>query len=107
MAQSAGDPGEPIQSMDSGHDEEPEDSEDFDNFEDQADICNFCFMSPCCTPYEHDFVGGGQAPCNDNASVRRNRYRKFWQVICNLGGWNMLIGCYLCYQACGVHFDDP
>ena len=54
--------------------------------EEEEDACRFCFLSPCCTSYNHDFIGGGQAASNENPAIRKVRYKKYWSVISNLGG---------------------
>ena len=60
---------------------------DGENDDTGEDICNFCFLSPCCTSYNHDFVGGGQAACSKNPGLRKIRYKKYWSTLSNLGGW--------------------
>ena len=72
---------------------EPENDEDSTDeaeseTESSEEICTFCYLSPCCTSYDHDFVGQGQEACNENPEIRKVRYRKYWNVISNLGGWN-------------------
>lgn len=33
------------------------------------------------------WLGPGQPPCIDNASIRKGLYRHFWKCIHNMGGW--------------------
>ena len=41
-------------------------------------MCSFCYLSPCCTSYDHDFVEQGQVACDDNPGIRKIRYRKYF-----------------------------
>ena len=57
------------------------------NMELETAVCPECFLAPCCTSYDNNFVGAGQPASNCNPAIRRVRYRKYWSVISNLGGW--------------------
>ena len=54
----------------------------------QNDECEFCFQSPCVTLRDLHFVGNGQVACDNNSAIRKEKYRKYWKVMTNIGGWN-------------------
>ena len=68
-----------------GEENQPQSEEEEE--EEVEGTCQDCFLLPCCTTYNHDFVGLGQAASNANPAMRRKRYKKYWNVLTNLGGW--------------------
>lgn len=50
--------------------------------------CQFCFLNPCVTARGLQFVGAGQNASDKNSGIRRTKYRQYWNVVNNLGGWN-------------------
>ena len=52
-----------------------------------TNACPFCFMEPCVTANPQSWLGQGQQPRAGNNSVRKQKYRKFWNLLNNLGAW--------------------
>ena len=51
-------------------------------------VCSFCFLDPCVTHRSYSWLGDGQDAHKNNNSFRKERYKKYWKVIANCGGWN-------------------
>lgn len=51
--------------------------------------CPHCFFHPCVAQANSTapWLGHGQAPCERNASIRKDLYRRFWKCLANVGGW--------------------
>ena len=50
--------------------------------------CAHCFQTPCVTLRNHAWIGSGQRACDQNSSIRREKYSKYWKVMACLGAWN-------------------
>ena len=82
-------PAEPLSqghNLEANGDGEPDDQPEAAGDE-QA--CPYCFLLPCVTTLPHVFLGPGQQPCDNNSGIHKDKYRKYWMVINNLGGWNI------------------
>lgn len=55
------------------------------------DGCPYCFLLPCITETCRNagWVGPGQAPCDENAGLRHERYSRFWKTMDNLQAWTI------------------
>ena len=53
----------------------------------QEQICQHCFLSPCITMYRQSWLGYGAAPHERNVPLRKKKYKLFWKVISEHGGW--------------------
>jgi hypothetical protein len=53
--------------------------------------CPHCFLFPCIATSSQNaiWMGPGQAPSPLNAAIRKDKYRRLWKCIANLGGWNL------------------
>lgn len=49
--------------------------------------CPHCFLLPCVTTHHQSWLGAGAAPHERNASNRKRKYRLFWNILSNSGGW--------------------
>lgn len=70
--------------QDDGQDVQPDHDED----EITSSGCGFCFLEPCVTSVHRHWLGDGQPPHKNNPGLRKERYKKYWRVIANCGGWN-------------------
>ena len=52
-------------------------------------VCPYCFMETCVATMPSDWLGPGQPACDANSGVRKTMYKRYWQLIDNLGGWNL------------------
>lgn len=57
------------------------------NNQQQGGICQHCFLSPCVTVYPQSWLGHGAGPHMRNAPLRKKKYKLFWKVISERGGW--------------------
>jgi hypothetical protein len=58
-----------------------------DQEEQDMDGCPHCFQTICITARPKDWLGQGQAACDDNSALRRVIYNHYWKMIDNLGEW--------------------
>ncbi len=54
---------------------------------DENSECPHCFCDPCVTTNRQFWLGPGQAPRNGNSTVRKEKYKKFWTVLCRGQAW--------------------
>jgi hypothetical protein len=50
--------------------------------------CNMCFLRPCVVTRPCSWLGPGQAACDSNSPIRKDKYTSYWRMIDYLGGWN-------------------
>jgi hypothetical protein len=50
-------------------------------------LCPNCFLDPCVITRPHNFLGPGRSACDDNAALRRAKYKKYWNMLKYLGAW--------------------
>lgn len=53
----------------------------------QENMCQQCYLSPCITTYHQSWLGHGAEPNARNAPLRKKKYKLFWKVISDRGGW--------------------
>ena len=52
-------------------------------------VCPYCFMETCVATMLSEWLGPGQPACDANSRVRTTMYKRYWQLIDNLRGWNL------------------
>lgn len=63
------------------------DGDNVDNNQLQEQICQHCFLSPCVTVCRQSWLGHGAVPHFRNAPLRKKKYKLFWKIISERGGW--------------------
>ena len=58
------------------------------NDDEEQEECPLCFLTPCVTFHNHYWLGDGQPESRENHGVRKIKYKSYWKVINNSGGWN-------------------
>ena len=58
------------------------------NHDEEQRECPHCFLIPCVTVHDHYWLGEGQPESRENHCVRKIKYKSYWKVINNSGGWN-------------------
>ena len=72
--------------QDNGHGDRDGDNNG-DNNQQPENMCQHCYLSPCITTYHQSWLGHGAVPHARNAPLRKKKYKLFWKVISEHGGW--------------------
>jgi len=69
------------------HGDRGDDSGDSNDEYNVGDECIFCFCTPCVTTNRQSWLGDRVAPNPRNSRIRKDKYRKFWQMLSTRGAW--------------------
>ena len=75
-------PEEPCQSMPIGNQIDLEVPREM-----SADECRYCLCQPCASSSQPSWLGTGQQGRDQNAGLRKVRYKKYWTLLDRRGAW--------------------